>query len=58
MKVGITKVSACANQATGFSLNGRSTLNGLFQTINQLKQLMGYSKQLHQLHRSTVPFKN
>ena len=42
MKVGITKVSACANQATGFSVNGRLTLNGLFQTINQLKQLMGY----------------
>ena len=26
----------CANQATGFSVNGSSTPNGLFQTINGL----------------------
>ena len=29
-------VSACGNQATGFSVNGSSTPNGLFQTINGL----------------------
>ena len=29
-------VSACANQPTGFSVNGSSTPNGLFQTINGL----------------------
>ena len=27
--------SACANKATGFSVDGSSTLNGLFQTINR-----------------------
>ena len=27
--------SACANQATGFSVDESSTLNGLFQTINR-----------------------
>ena len=42
-------VSARADQSTGFSVNGSSTPNGLFQTINGLKQLMGYSKRLHQL---------
>ena len=29
-------VSACANQATGFSMNGSSTPNSLLQTINGL----------------------
>ena len=42
-------VSACANQPTGFSVNGSSTQNGLFQRINELKQLMGYSKRFYQL---------
>ena len=49
LTLGQFSVSACANQATGFSVNESSTLNGLFQTINWLKQLMGYSKRLHQL---------
>ena len=42
-------VSACANKPTGFSVNGSPIPNGLFQTINGLKQLIGYSKSLHQL---------
>ena len=29
-------VSACANQATGFSVNGSLAPNGLFQMINGL----------------------
>ena len=31
-------VSACANQVTGFSVNGSSTPNGLFQVINGLPE--------------------
>ena len=31
----------------GFSVSGTSTPNGLIQKINELKRLMGYSKQLH-----------
>ena len=50
--------STCANQATDFSVSGSSTLNRLFQTLNPLKRLMGYSKRLHQLHPPTVPFEN
>ena len=42
-------VSACANQPTVFSVNGSLTPNGLFQTVNGLKQLMGYPKWLHYL---------
>ena len=34
MTLGQFSVSACANQATGFSVNGWLTPNGLFQTIN------------------------
>ena len=41
--------SACANQAPDFFVRGTSIPNGLFQTINGLKRLMGYSKQVHQL---------
>ena len=37
-------VSACAKP--GFSVSGTSTLSGLFQAINELKRLMGYSKRL------------
>ena len=52
-------VSACANQPTGFSVNGSSTPNGLFQTINELKQLMGYFEMAPStITRCTVPFKN
>ena len=49
LTLGQFSVSACANQPTGFSVNGSSTPDGLFQTINALKQLMDYSKRLHQL---------
>ena len=40
---------ACANQPPGFSVRGKSTPNGLFQTISWLKILMGHTKPLHQL---------
>ena len=33
---------------SGFSISRTSTPNGLFQTINELKVLIGYSKWLHQ----------
>ena len=36
MTPGQFSVSACANQETGFPVNGSSTPNGLFQTINGL----------------------
>ena len=49
LALGQFPVSACTNQGTGFSVNGSSTSNGLFQTITGLKRLMGYSKRLHQL---------
>ena len=38
-----SSVSAYANESPGFSLNGVSTLNGLFQTTNRLKRLVSYS---------------
>ena len=38
LTLGQFSVSACVNQATGFSVNGSSTPNGLFQTINGLLQ--------------------
>ena len=41
-----SSVCACANQPPGFSVNGASTLNRLFQTINGLKRLMRHSKRL------------
>ena len=40
--------SACANQPAAFAVNGTSAPNWLFQTINGLKRLMGYSERLHQ----------
>ena len=40
-------VSACADQAPGFFVSWTLTPNGLFQTINELKRLMGYSKRPH-----------
>ena len=38
-----------ANQPPGFSANGTSSSNGLFQITNGLKRLAGYSKRLHKL---------
>ena len=35
---------ACVNQPPYFSVRKTSTPNGLFQTINGLKILMGYTK--------------
>ena len=35
-------VSACANQPPDFSVSGILSPNGLFQTMNGLKRLMGY----------------
>ena len=46
-------VSACANQATGFSMNGLSTPNRLFQTINGLLETAPST-----ITRCIVPFKN
>ena len=40
--MGQFSVSACANQASSFSVSGTTTPNGLFQTIKGLKRLMGY----------------
>ena len=40
-------VSACANQPLGFSVSGTSAPNGLFQTINGSKRLIGYSKHFY-----------
>ena len=42
-----SSVSACANEAAGFSVSGASTPNGLFQAINGLKRLVSYSKRFH-----------
>ena len=42
-----SSASVCANEPPGFSVSGASTPNGLFQTINGLKRLVSYSKQLH-----------
>ena len=36
--------SDCANQPPGVSVSRTSNPNGLFQTINGLKRLQGYSK--------------
>ena len=46
--MGQFSVSASANQAAGFPVNGSSTPNRLFQTINRLRRLMGYPKRFHQ----------
>ena len=53
MALGQFSVSACANQATGFSVNGSLTTNGLFQTINGL---LGTAASTITL--CIVPFKN
>ena len=45
--------SACANQAIAFSVNGSSTQNGLFQTINGLLEMASSTVTL-----CIVPFKN
>ena len=42
-------VHTCANQPPGFSVRGKSTPNGLFQTISWLKNING----LHQTTPST-----
>ena len=43
----------------GFSVSGTLTPNGLFKAINELKRLMGYSKQLLLTIRwCIIPFKN
>ena len=42
-----SSVSACTNEAAGFSVSGASTANGLFQTITGLKRLVSYSKRFH-----------
>ena len=47
-------VPACANQPPGFSVSGTSTPNGLFQTINGLKILLGYTKRTHQLKHGVL----
>ena len=54
MTLGQFWVSACANQSTGFTVIGLSNPNGLFQAINGLKRLTGYSKRLHQLHHGVL----
>ena len=53
MTVGQFSVSACANQATGFSMNGSSTPNRLFQTINWLLETAPSN-----ITWCIVPFKN
>ena len=40
-------VSAYANPPPGFFVSGKSTPNGLLQTMNELKRLVSYSKQVH-----------
>ena len=54
MTLGQFSVSACANQSTGFTVNGLSNPNGLFQAINGLKRLLNYSKRLHQLQHGAL----
>ena len=47
LTLGKFSASACANQPTNFSASKILTQEGIFQTINGLKRLMGYSKPLH-----------
>ena len=47
--LGQFSVPACANQPPGFSVRGKLTPNGLFQTISWLKNISG----LHQTTPST-----
>ena len=47
-------VPVCANQPPGFSVRENSTPNGLFQTINGVKILMGYTKRIHQLKHGVL----
>ena len=35
-----SSVSACANEAAGFSVSGASTPNGLFQVIKKISELL------------------
>ena len=53
MALGQFSVSACANQATGFSVNGSLTTNGVFQTINGLLAMAPST-----IRWCIVPFKN
>ena len=53
MTVGHFSVSACANQATGFSMNGSSTPKRLFQTIIELLETAPSN-----ITMCVVPFKN
>ena len=50
--MGLFSVSTCANQATDFSVNGSSTPNGFFQTINGLKTI----NELLEMASSTIPW--
>ena len=52
--MGQFSVPACANQRPGFSIRGKSTPNGLFEMINGLKILMGYTKWLYQLKHGVL----
>ena len=56
--LGKFSVLAWSNQLPGFSVRGTSTPNGLFQTINGLKILMGHTKRLQTKTWCIVPFKN
>ena len=53
MTPGEFSVSACANQETGFPVNGSLTPNGLFQTINGLLETAPST-----VTWCIVPFKN
>ena len=52
--LGQFSVPACANQPRGFCVRGKSTPNGLFQTIGGLKNISG----LHQMTPSTKRYIN
>ena len=42
-----SSVSTCGNESPGFTISRASTPNGLFQTIDELKRLVSYSKRFH-----------
>ena len=52
--MGQFSVPACPEQPPGLSVRGRLTPGGLFQTNNELKSLMGYSKRLHRLSHDVL----
>ena len=52
--LGQFSVPACVNQLPGLSVRGTSTPNVLFQTINGIKVLMGYTKQFYQLKHGVL----